>query len=769
MSSGRLAVSGVPETKGMMYVGGVGARLVLLLAVCLLARATPAWAAGACPNEAVRAEQGAAGMALPECRAYELVSAPGSVPALGSVSTISALNGDRFAYGVSQPAPDSEVEGTSLLATREVGGWSVQNVTPPQGGLHDSDEDACNPSVFYSAELTAGVLSDGWITYEGGEEQVCEGDYPLLVSGEPRGAANLFLRDNEDGSYKLIDQVAAGVAPSNALLEDATPDLSRIVFAQEAALTPEAPAGLDLYEWAGGGVRLVSFLPDGEPVPGTLANTHPGEFHSAAGISGTATFTHAISSSGETVFFYYDGDLYARLHAEQEAGTGATCSAGVAEACTVQIDAAAPGATGPGGDGTFVYAGEDGSRVFFTDSNRLTVNSTAKPEEPDLYEYDLEIASLTDLTVSATSPAEVLGFSGASADGSYVYFVARGVLTGDQVNGYGKSAIRREANLYLYHAGVTTFIATLEDSDDAYDWQDLGTTSRVSPNGQYLAFDSVRPLTDSDNEPLEPQDCQGDRCAEIFLYDAQDNELACASCAQDEEAPTGPAQIAGPGHELTTPESPMYQSRELLEGGRLFFDTRTPLVPQATNGVANVYEYEEGAVHLISSGASAGASTFLDASASGNDVFFATSQGLMASDTDNGDSVYDARVDGGFPATAREATATPACESVEACQAPPSEAPAQLFPASSALVGGGNLTAPLVPITPQPPVGEASTKRSLTRSQKLAHALKVCAKRPRRKRVACKAQAHKQYGAASGGHAKRSGQASGKGKGRSGR
>lgn len=770
MSSGRLKKASMSK-RAVAYFG-VSALVALLLGVHLSAFVTPAAAAENCSNETIRVEEGAAAMALPECRAYELVSPPGSVPSLGGLAAIAALSGERFAYSVNQPAPSSEAESTSLLATRDTSGWTVQSVTPPQGGRR-SDQFACLPSMFLSDELNRGVLSDGWTVFVGENEEVCEGDDPPLVAGESRGVANLFLRNNEDDAYELIDRAPTSGAPANALLEDATSDLSRVVFAEEAALTPEAPAGLDLYEWTGSTDRLVSLLPDGEPVPGELANSR----------QGSSTYTNAVSASGETLFFYSEGDLLARLHVAQEVAPNDACSVGEAiKACTVQVDAAVPGAPGPSGGGTFVYASENGSRVFFTDSNRLTVDSTAKPEEPDLYEYDMETESLADLSVSSTGPAEVLGFSGASTNGSYVYFVARNVLTGSQVNSYGESAVDREANLYLRHAGTTTFIATLEDKglgseSDKGDWQESiagrnegNLTSRVSADGEYLAFDSVRSLTGYDNEPLEPGDCEKGRCREIFLYDAHENKLACISCAADEAAPTGPAEIEGPEPELETPERPGYLRRNLIEGGRVFFDTRTALVPQATNGAANVYEYDNGEVHLISSGTSAGASVFLDASANGEDVFFSTGQGLVQSDTDNADSVYDARVDGGFSSSAGEASPVSACESAEACKAPPSESPAQLFPASSVLAAGGGLTVPPVPVTPSPPTGRTSVKHSLTRGQKLTRALKTCTTKPRRKRATCERQARKRYGAKAGADAKRAhGKASGKSDRRGGR
>ena len=707
-----------------IVVGVAGVVAIGMVMAGLSAMTAPARAAEGCANEAVRAEQGAAAVALPDCRAYEMVSPPGSVPAR-EARPVAAADGQRFGYYSLEPFPGSDEEGLYLLATRGLTGWSVENTTPPQGGLNDSEQIACFPSVFYSVELTAAVLSDGW---HEGVNGVCEGDDPPLVAGELRGRANLFLRDNGDGAYQLIDDLSGGAVPANALLWDATPDLGRVVFSEEAA--PEY-----LYEWVSGVDRLISVLPGGEAAQGALAN----------GAKGSAPFTHAMSADGETVFFYAGKNLYARLHAGHEQAVGGVCSAAEPEAaCTVEVDAAQSGAAGPAGGGVFMDASEDGSRVFFTDENDLTAGATARAGHPDLYEYDLQTGGLTDLTVdSALGGADVLGYSGASADGSYLYFMAKGVLTGAQTNSEGASAVAFEPNLYVFHEGVTTFIATLSAADGGY-----GVLSRVSPDGQYLVFDSVEPLTGYYNEPSEPRDCSG-KCSEIFLYDAVAGKLSCVSCAPSGEAPSGPAEMPSPSVEMQTPQSPLYLQRDVLDDGRVFFDSRTPLVAQAVNGEINVYEYENGNVSLISSGAGSGASEFLDASASGEDVFFSTGQGLVQGDTDNQASVYDARVDGGFPPGPGEAQQGPGCESAEACKPPPSEPPAQLFAASTALSGSGNLAAPPVPLTPSSPAVQApgSGKRSLTRAQKLAKALAACAKQPRSRRAACRAAARRRFGA----------------------
>ena len=134
----------------------------------------------------------------------------------------------------------------------------------------------------------------------------------------------------------------------------------------------------------------------------------------------------------------------------------------------------------------------------------------------------------------------------------------------------------------------------------------------------------------------------------------------------------------------------------------MFFDSADSLVPSDTNGTEDVYEYEPpgvgnctgesmsfsagsgGCVDLISSGISKEESAFVDASESGDDVFFLTSAQLSSTDTDRTPDVYDARVDGGFP----QPQAPPACEG-DACQSPVAP-PNDPTPGSLTYRGPGN-------------------------------------------------------------------------------
>lgn len=640
---------------------GLPLPFLAVIAWCVLAAlgVPPRATAAECVNESIRVAQKAQN--LGECRAYELVSPPGSAPSpVGSAKPVAAENGERFAYFSWNPYVGEGSETLLNLSVRSATGWTTQTATPPQGGLRSTGL-TCNPGVYYSSELTRGVLADGF--REG--ELTCDGDEPPLVDDEARGVANLFLWDPESANgYELIDPQPVSGGAEDAFLVDATPSLSAVVFSDTAPLTAAAPSGglPALYEWSAGVLHLVSVLPGQVPAEGELAGGHPYALDEAS-------YTHAVSSDGERVFFYHDGALYARVNALREPSSG--CGE-AGKACTVQIDEVA-GGEGPSGGGKFLDASEDGSRVFFTDTSRLTGNATATPAAPDLYEYDTTTGVLSDLTADGSEPpADVLEYAGAAANGSRVYFTAKGVLAA--ANSEGDAPVMGKPNLYVRGQRGVTFIATLNEGE--------ASQARVSPNGQYLALASNRALTGDESIPLAPEDCGAAApCGEIFLYDAATERLACVSCA--------PAVRAAGQLRQTEPATfylgPDVMPRSVLDNGEVFFDTRTALVAQAKNSKENVYEYRSGVLSLISTGVSEDDSEFLAASASGNDVFFTTAQGLVPRDKDNAPSVYDARVDGGFEGG--EPLAEVSCEGVEECKGALTAAPGEVVPGSLVFSG----------------------------------------------------------------------------------
>jgi hypothetical protein len=317
----------------------------------------------------------------------------------------------------------------------------------------------------------------------------------------------------------------------------------------------------------------------------------------------------------------------------------------------------------------------------------LTADTVAGSGQ-NLYRYDVTSGQLTDLTPDAQ--AGVGGVAGASDDGSYVYFEATGALTGAP-NSQGASAQARQPNLYLYHDATARFIATLSSTlidfngpFDPCDWTAYCLTARVSPSGRFIAFNSIQSLTGYDNVPANPATCDinsqpsGAPCTEIYLYDAAAGTLNCASCNPSGAAPSGPTWIRQP----TVPPTlnggfPPYPQRNLSDSGQVFFDSPDALVPQASNGQQNAYEYENGQIQLLSSGTSTDPSYFFDASPSGNDAFIWTTQQLVGQGTAGGGSfVYDVRADGGYPApvASQPPCSGDACRTLSAAPPPPTGA-----------------------------------------------------------------------------------------------
>jgi hypothetical protein len=330
----------------------------------------------------------------------------------------------------------------------------------------------------------------------------------------------------------------------------------------------------------------------------------------------------------------------------------------------------------------------------------------------DLYRYQAQASpSLEDLTPRLEgNGAEVQGVLGASADGSYLYFVANGVLDdaekaepGD-CRGLPISAAGK-CNLYLWHQGSITFIAEVRaaiDSGDGLNWtqtpNELTATasfdskaSFVSQDGRTLLFRAVEPLTGYENGGVP----------EFYLFRVG-RPLVCVTCN-----PSGSAPHLGPRLESTkfpglgpvAGGASRVASRHLsLEGNRVFFETTESLVTADTNGqngcplagtgvqqflsCSDVYEWEapgsgtckehgpayselnKGCIYLISTGRSAYPSFFIDASESGDDVFFMTRDSLVGQDGDQITDIYDARVDGGL--ASQNVKPTPPCE-IEGC------------------------------------------------------------------------------------------------------
>jgi hypothetical protein len=725
---------GKPEAKRIAAISVRRLTLTLSASLCALAGGLSLWSAPAlaCPNEDLRAASAAS---LPDCRAYEMVSPPAkngyfvtSAAQIVEPWAQASPVGGAVAYTVNGALPGSASNSENYyLASRGEAGWSARALIPPQSFSYG--QTATDPTfAAFSSDLSKGILLDAT-------------DSPSLISGEPETTqpqtANLFLRDNAASSYSLLNAAAPGLNPNQyrPLLDGVSADFATVIFDAHAALTPEAPGGGidDLYQSAAGALSLVSQIPPaGEPScgpagPACLPAPHGGEFGSANAVSFIAakgSLVHVISSDGSRIFFTTEGNLYVRENATT----------------TVQLDASH--GAGPGGGGVFATAAGDGSQAFFYDDASAGLTAGTVPGSGrNLYDYHILTKTLTDLTPSPE--AGVLGVvNQASEDGSYLYFVANGVLTGAP-NSLAQTASPgrcvpfanpngASCNLYLSHDGAISFVHTVVDpSEEAYSSTlDLQhhSASRITPDGRHLAFFAEDRGATGTSEP---------RFAELFEYSADSGQLShlCA-CFRSNFPQPSPSQPIG---QL---EGVFQYTRALSDdGARVFFDSEEALLPGDTNGQPDVYEYERGGtgscavasgcLYLISSGTGTRGSYFADASASGDDVFFSTSQQLVPSDTDAAYDLYDARVGGGLgPSPSPASCLGDACLNV-------SPAPIDATPGSLTFSGAGNF--------PGEVKAQITPKAKLTNAQKLAKAVKACGKKRKRQRKSCEAQAHKRY------------------------
>ena len=632
---------------------------------------------GSCPaNEAFRSGPSAS---LPDCRAYEFVTPLDKggadirvLPTNGHEPAVleqSSASGDRLAFGSVRAFGDaaSAPWTSQYIAERSAGAeWQTHSIDSPR-----------------AAPIYESALAQGDTEFKYFSPDLCEAwqvpyAEPPLSAGALTGFVNLYRRSDRlcgaEGYEALAPLGKPGLAPKTLFemeLEGVSADGTHAIFRSNGKLAPGGKAGsFQLYESVRGAPpRFVCLKPGGAPVAGgCTAGSGPRNETRGTNVSG------AISKDGQRIYWTdeIEGKLYVRIGGTETRTVSATEGS------------------------SFWGAASDGSRAIFTIGGRL-------------YRFTLAGAE-TQLLAEG-----VIGVMGMSEDASRVYFASSKALAPGAVEG--------KPNLYLYEAsggggGATSFIATLAagdvNADSAPIASPFGRTSRISPDGLHAAFTSLAPLTGYDNADATT----GEATKEVYLYDAATKRLICASCN-----PSGarPRSVATEGTRFSARipgfETQMHAAHVLSDNGtRLYFDSADTLSPADSNGAVDVYQWEaagagsckatspsyspqdEGCIELISSGQSPIDSRFVEATADGRDVFFATLSSLLPQDYGLID-IYDAREGGGLPMPSAAAS----CEG-EACQPPPAP-PEDPTPASSAFQGAGNVVeAPARPKCKKPKV-----------------------------------------------------------------
>lgn len=761
-----------------MAVRGFALRIVLAL---LAAASLPAFLAGqvsaaggeSCPNAAVRFGPSAA---LPDCRAYEQVTPVNKGDEIdlfqrGGVVGHTLEDPDR-----GYPA-DSGNEFLLVVKTGNKGrntyvyrrgehGWSVTAVSVPDTGVQAMQPTVIDPSAGFSTVALQDEVGSFTEPFAGGSYQL------MNLLGPPEGPL-ATLSD---------ERVNLAVLSNGNLIQDfpqvagASEGLKRIVFETYDHRLAPGDAGQDsisraLYEMGeGNGPRLVNVADDGSlispcgAVLGQGAREVPGYSRNAVSGDGRIVIFTAPDPEGLGTGCWNKEtgadapQLYARVQVPD--GTLKTLDISGELEAGVSDPTLHPA--------IYVGASADGTKIFFVTETELTVDDQG--HAPELYEYDMSAPEGKRVTrVSRGESGEAEGnidfvpaiSSTEGSEGISVYFVAFGQLT------RGLSA-REKDTAYLYRyataTGRTSYVATV--GSEEYPMTTEGEKSNIwykalregqsedsknelssdsdanwftTPNGDYLVFLSYQPITGYNNEPA-PGGCTWDltnsgklqSCSEVYRYSAASNTVVCVSCGNGPSSNVDNSLFAR--SYLERPDANGSPPRPVSEDGSyVFFETANALVPNAQPGNQHVYEWHEGVVSLLSSPDDPGNAFFLGATPSGHDVFIGTHAQLSAADTDVSGDMYDARVDGGFPALAQ-----PSCTGT-GCQGVPATPPIFATPASVTFEGVGNA-----------PSAISSSKASArANAQRLKEALRACRQdRSKHKRRRCEARARKRYGKA---------------------
>ncbi|HTZ63306.1 MAG TPA: hypothetical protein VMB51_04325 [Solirubrobacteraceae bacterium] len=761
-------------------------------------------------------------------------------PASGVIEAARA--GDAITYAANAPFGEGVVgnrslEATQLISTRGSAGWSTQDIATANDVAKGLDPGAAQEYRWFSPNL-ASALAQPFGPYRLTGTHMQE---PPLLAGLESEERGLYVRDDDTCTTAPAScfepLVAAGADATGAQFggelefDGAAPDLQHVIFSSDVALTDGSPSAPGLYEWSANkppseALSLVSVLPGNKRAAPVVPEPQLGDF-----IPGSSSTRGAVSVDGSRVFWSavteeHEAEITRLFMRETTLGKTIVVNApqGVKEGSAQERAAE---------EVHFRLANNEGSRVFFTDTFPLTAESTLLPsgedeEAPaDLYVCEVAVdaegpqCDLKDLTVNRGGDigeaADVVGtLPGASENGSVVYFVANGVLSEEaraagalpghcaQPNAKQPADASATCNLYVERYSeeareweAPRFIAVLSQEDQP-DWGGSGNfslgvlTSRVSPDGRYLAFMSKQPLTGYDSAD-QSEAAHGARDEEVYLYDSSTARLTCASCNPSGAQPQGVFDheasgegkgllvdrlgvwketaaeeqggarravdhwLAGsvPGWTPIEETTAFYQSRYLSNSGRLIFDSPDRLVPADHNTKEDVYEFEPedvgschspaGCVALISSGESEQETAFLDASESGDDIFLLTSQPLTSEDHDHSFDVYDAHVcSEASPCIAPPSGPPAPCETLGTCR--PASAPVTVFaaPSGTATLAG----------TPDRPTSQTLSSKTtvkpkpLTRAEKLARALELCRtahRHSKHARQACERRARKQY------------------------
>jgi hypothetical protein len=556
--------------------------------------------------------------------------------------------------------------------------------------------------------------------FSGGDDSVVGGSQFLAASADH---SHLYFRSGAGATYFHDDPTLNGVGsePVNVYLAHSNPG-------GEPTLELLSRDRTD-WRWGGncgarlGGIRV------GVGITGLNGARNQG----AVSADGSRTYLSARAAQPQSG--NCDAANKLRILERLETPSGPQITPLFASECARPSLPDPPGAcSSADGDDLYQGASVDQTKVYFTTNRQLVdtdVDGTgaecsvsAAVPGCDLYLYDrtrpeeerlLQVSAGDDVPTEHEVGKEANVFNGItaiSADGSHVYFVATGVLTGAP-NPEGDAAQLGEPNFYLWEldSEETAFLGTLDPGDAIVGsergrglWGGEGTWRNgaypvpvtdgedveTGGDGHILAFESRAELTEEDGDGSH---------LDAYRYDAETQTLECVSCApgsSPSEPDEAPFDLNAHGEaSLALPFGTDFAERWRWvseDGETVTFATLQGLLPGDVNGADDFYLWRGGTLVRLPGRPFGGSGVPPEAvgpflSHDGSSVAFSTTTQLLPQDGDTAADIYVAREGGGFPNPSVPGTCEPGSSS-KPCQEP--EAQLTTPQATSEAAGAGN-------------------------------------------------------------------------------
>jgi hypothetical protein len=651
-----------------------------------------------------------------------------------------------------------------FVARRSAAGWTTTGATPrPTSG--SISVFSTPDSIVSSSDLSH--VAFGQLAGQGGFAGAAAGQQLYLAGLDPLAQPAWLSQPTIPAPIQ--GAVSPWPAGASSDLSAVYFGYDGTLLAQDASRTPNTGTPLveaistsaaGFYEWKNGVLMLAGVLPDGSVDPfGAVPAAEVMAYHNGFVQVTAEDLNNEVSTDGSHAFFvspdpYFcsqnssvcGGDqpeLYARVTAadgtqstvlaSKSAITGQPAPHGPLQVQNPHRVQGQVGLSNLGLSQPYVYASPDGSQAFFESIDQLTSDA---PNDSSVKEYDFNVTTgslrylpgVADLSPEL-APAQIGGPLGtspilvSSQDGSDFIFVKYPASGPPQLDLWRSGS----------GGGTVTPISQLPPAP-AHERAYIENNSHIGPSNTTvlgdMAFVGARATADGSVFMFET-DSQlpggfnnAPGYEELYRYDAVANALSCVSCPPTGITPSGDAQFSHSdllSGGIGALSGWLNAARGMSgDGSRVFFDTPDPLVPQDTNTRPterenngsiirtygrDVYEWQNGRIYLLSSGTGVKDSLLLDSSPSGNDMFFATTDGLAAGDTDGAYDVYDARIP--RPGDIPLPSAVP-CQG-DVCQGPP-RVPSLLGTSPSETFSG--------PGNPTPPPATAVTHKKVKKKSK---------------------------------------------------